>query len=113
VLLINHFGIFGFLTALLYEVHATYFRNTTERKVTDQRTRAGIKVDLDNVGNEFGGEVLLFGTVGLHEQRQCLGDTNGMGELDAGTFAESSLTRKRPKGKPNVKPLRRLHNLMA
>jgi aryl-alcohol dehydrogenase-like predicted oxidoreductase len=29
VLLINHFGIFGFLTALLYEVHANYFRNTT------------------------------------------------------------------------------------
>jgi hypothetical protein len=86
----------------------------TQRKVTDQRTWAGIKVDLDIVGNKFGGEALLFGTVGLDEQRQWLGDTNGMGmgELDAGTFAESSLTRKRPKGKPNVKPLRRFHNLM-
>jgi hypothetical protein len=39
VLLINHFGIFGFLTAL-YEVHATYFRNTTPFLLYRHRTDA-------------------------------------------------------------------------
>mmetsp|Transcript_2033 Transcript_2033/g.4586 ORF Transcript_2033/g.4586 Transcript_2033/m.4586 type:complete len:428 (-) Transcript_2033:117-1400(-) len=60
-------------------------------QITGKSSWTGIKVDLDNVGNELGGESVLLSSVGLDEQTQWLGDTNGVRQLDKSTLTKSSL----------------------
>mmetsp|Transcript_18288 Transcript_18288/g.25771 ORF Transcript_18288/g.25771 Transcript_18288/m.25771 type:complete len:271 (+) Transcript_18288:367-1179(+) len=60
-------------------------------KVTCKSTRTAIKVELHNVSNGLSSEALLFGTVGLNEERKGLGNTNGVRKLNTGTLTESGL----------------------
>merc|ERR1712137_1538714 len=53
--------------------------------------RAAVEFDLDDVGDIMGSQSSLLGAVGLHEERQRLGDANGVGELHERTLAEAAL----------------------
>mmetsp|Transcript_10218 Transcript_10218/g.21084 ORF Transcript_10218/g.21084 Transcript_10218/m.21084 type:complete len:247 (+) Transcript_10218:79-819(+) len=63
----------------------------TQGKRLGQGTRTGVEVDLDDVGNKLGGQAFLFGSVGLDEDTERLGDTNGIRQLDQSAFAQSRL----------------------
>jgi len=60
-----------------------------------QRLRDGawpaVEADLDHIRDVVRGERALLRPVGLHEERQRLGHTDGIRELDQGALAEAAL----------------------
>mmetsp|Transcript_3573 Transcript_3573/g.7812 ORF Transcript_3573/g.7812 Transcript_3573/m.7812 type:complete len:431 (-) Transcript_3573:26-1318(-) len=58
-------------------------------KVAGEGSGAGIEVNLDELRNLGCGEAFLLGSVGLDEDAQWLGDTNGVRKLNEGTLTES------------------------
>lgn len=61
-------------------------------QLLDNDTRTEVKVVTDDLDELV--RALLGGTVGLNEDGQGLGDTNGVGELDKGTASELGVDKR-------------------
>lgn len=62
-----------------------------EVELLDDDTRTKVEVVADDLDKLFG--ALVRGAVGLDEDGEGLGNTNGVGELDKGTTAETGLDK--------------------
>merc|ERR1719238_1294748 len=59
-----------------------------EGEVAREGARAGVEVELDDVGDRLRRQLALLGAVRLHKERERLGDANGVRELHERTLAE-------------------------
>merc|ERR1719454_2103035 len=62
-----------------------------KHQVAREGAGAGVKVDLDDVGNRLRGQVALLRAVRLDEERERLGDADGVRELHEGALAQARL----------------------